>query len=42
MKNFADRLVDAIRQKKSRVVVGLDPRLESLPEDFKHGTAKDI
>lgn len=42
MKNFADRLVDAIRQKKSRVVVGLDPRLESLPEEFKHGTAKDI
>ena len=42
MKNFADRLVDAIQQKKSRVVVGLDPRLESLPEAFKHGTAKDI
>jgi orotidine-5'-phosphate decarboxylase len=42
MKNFADRLVDAIKAKKSRVVVGLDPRLESLPEDFKHGVAKDI
>lgn len=42
MKNFADRLVDDIKAKKSRVVVGLDPRLESLPEDFKHGTAKDI
>ncbi|HEV3028372.1 MAG TPA: orotidine-5'-phosphate decarboxylase [Planctomycetota bacterium] len=42
MKNFADRLVDAIKTKKSRVVVGLDPRLESLPEDFRHGVAKDI
>lgn len=42
MKNFADRLVDAIKAKKSRVVVGLDPRLESLPEEFRHGTAKDI
>ena len=42
MKNFADRLVDAIKAKKSRVCVGLDPRLESLPEEFKHGTAKDI
>jgi len=42
MKNFADRLVDAIKAKKSRVVVGLDPRLESLPEEFKHGAAKDI
>lgn len=30
---FADRLVDAIRRKKSRVVVGLDPRIESLPPD---------
>src|SRR3977135_3357004 len=42
MKNFADRLADAIRQKKSRVVVGLDPRLAGLPDDLKHGTAKDI
>jgi orotidine-5'-phosphate decarboxylase len=42
MKNFADRLIDAIKEKKSRVVVGLDPRLESLPEEFRHGTAKDI
>jgi orotidine-5'-phosphate decarboxylase len=42
MKNFADRLIDAIKAKKSRVVVGLDPRLESFPDDFKHGVAKDI
>lgn len=42
MKNFADRLIDAIKAKKSRVCVGLDPRLEALPEEFKHGVAKDI
>ena len=42
MKNFADRLADAIRQKNSRVVVGLDPRLESLPEEFRRGTERDI
>ncbi|MBV8879088.1 MAG: orotidine-5'-phosphate decarboxylase [Planctomycetaceae bacterium] len=42
MKNFADRLIDAVKAKKSRVCVGLDPRLESLPGDFQHGIAKDI
>lgn len=34
MKNFADRLVEAVRGKKSRVVVGLDPQVERLPEPF--------
>jgi orotidine-5'-phosphate decarboxylase len=29
--NFADRLAEAIRQKDSRVCVGLDPRLDLLP-----------
>jgi orotidine-5'-phosphate decarboxylase len=33
-KPFADRLVEAIRRKESRVVVGLDPRLEWLPPAF--------
>jgi orotidine-5'-phosphate decarboxylase len=42
MTNFADRLVDAIQKKNSRVVVGLDPRLESLPDELRAGTAKDI
>jgi orotidine-5'-phosphate decarboxylase len=42
MKNFADRLVEAIEAKKSRVVVGLDPRLESLPEEFSRGASRDI
>ncbi len=40
MKPFADRLVDAIRAKSSRVVVGLDPRLESLPEEFQRGVRR--
>jgi orotidine-5'-phosphate decarboxylase len=42
MKSFADRLIDAIQEKKSRVVVGLDPRLESLPEALQRGVHRDI
>lgn len=42
MKPFGDRLVDAIRAKNSRVVVGLDPRIENLPEEFQHGIRKDV
>ena len=30
--NFADRLLDAVEQKESRVVVGLDPDVGRLPE----------
>jgi orotidine-5'-phosphate decarboxylase len=39
MSNFADRLVEAIRRKRSTVVVGLDPRLDLLPSDLRlrHG-----
>src|SRR5262245_47973890 len=32
IENFADRLCEAIARKGNAVVVGLDPRLESLPE----------
>ncbi len=42
MKSFADRLADACKEKKSRVVVGLDPRLESLPDEFQRGVHRDI
>ncbi len=42
MDNFADRLVAAIGRKNSRVVVGLDPRLESLPAEFRRGAENDI
>lgn len=35
MTPFADRLAAAIREKGSRVVVGLDPRLDRLPAEFR-------
>ncbi len=31
MRNFADRLVEAVRRKKSCLIVGLDPRLDLIP-----------
>jgi orotidine-5'-phosphate decarboxylase len=34
MNNFADRLIEAIRKKKSCVIVGLDPRLDLIPKAF--------
>ncbi len=39
MTNFADRLVEAIRRKRSVAVVGLDPRLDLLPAEIRqrHG-----
>ncbi|MDR0288200.1 MAG: orotidine-5'-phosphate decarboxylase [Clostridiales bacterium] len=39
MKNFADRLIDAIEKKKSPVVAGLDPKLEYVPESLRGSTA---
>jgi orotidine-5'-phosphate decarboxylase len=42
MQNFADRLVESVKIKHSRVVVGLDPRIESLPEPFQKGIQKDV
>ncbi len=35
MRNFADVLMDAIDAKQSRLVVGLDPRLEYIPNDLR-------
>ena len=32
---FIDRLIEEIRNKKSPIVVGLDPRLEMIPEKIK-------
>lgn len=32
MKNFADKLVEAIQKKGSAICVGLDPRLSEIPE----------
>ncbi len=34
MKHFADHLLDAISRKKAPVCVGLDPRLDWVPEEF--------
>jgi orotidine-5'-phosphate decarboxylase len=41
MKHFADRLADAVRAKGNAVCVGLDPRWESLPDEFRsrHGNS---
>jgi orotidine-5'-phosphate decarboxylase len=35
MRNFADVLMDAVEAKGSRLVVGLDPRIESVPNDLR-------
>jgi orotidine-5'-phosphate decarboxylase len=32
---FADRLADAVERKRSQLVVGLDPRLDSLPVELR-------
>ncbi|HKS17439.1 MAG TPA: orotidine-5'-phosphate decarboxylase [Planctomycetota bacterium] len=42
MKPFSDRLVDAIKSKNSRVVVGIDPRIENLPPELQRGTKADV
>jgi orotidine-5'-phosphate decarboxylase len=34
---FADRLADAVRRKKTPVIVGLDPRIEHLPTSLRQG-----
>ncbi|MFO7897689.1 MAG: orotidine-5'-phosphate decarboxylase [Planctomycetota bacterium] len=35
MRNFADRLMDAIDAKGSRLAVGLDPRIAVIPEELR-------
>lgn len=40
--NFADRVMAATREKKSCVVVGLDPRADSLPAEFGLSPGKEI
>ncbi|KKP36449.1 MAG: Orotidine 5'-phosphate decarboxylase [Candidatus Peregrinibacteria bacterium GW2011_GWA2_33_10] len=41
MKNFADRLNKAIDEKNSVVCVGLDPRLDMIPEFIKNNCRKE-
>jgi orotidine-5'-phosphate decarboxylase len=38
--DFSDRLIEAIRQKQSRVVVGLDPHIELMPRSILKGVDK--
>src|SRR5690554_6780618 len=33
--NFADRLIDGIKEKRNPSVIGLDPRIEKIPEHIK-------
>jgi orotidine-5'-phosphate decarboxylase len=35
--SFSDRLADAVKKRGNPVLVGLDPRLESLPESLRNG-----
>jgi orotidine-5'-phosphate decarboxylase len=35
VRNFADRLGDAVERKRSQLVVGLDPRLDLLPVELR-------
>lgn len=37
MKHFADRLIEAVKRKGNPCVVGLDPRIELMPEFIKSG-----
>jgi orotidine-5'-phosphate decarboxylase len=41
MKNFVDRLVEKIEEKKSVVCVGLDPRLDKIPQFIKDKALKE-
>jgi len=40
MRNFADVLMDAVEAKRSRLVVGLDPRVEYIPQDLREPALK--
>jgi orotidine-5'-phosphate decarboxylase len=41
MKNFADKLVEAVRAKGSAICVGLDPRLDKIPKFLKMKAVED-
>lgn len=41
MKNFADRLIEEIKEKKTPICVGLDPRLAQIPAFIKEKCIKD-
>src|SRR5271165_4109369 len=37
MRNFADRLIEAVRKKSSPCVTGLDPRIDLMPDFIQAG-----
>ena len=41
MQNFADRLIEAIKEKGNPCIVGLDPRFELIPTSFFPGENED-
>ena len=41
MHTFSKKLTDAVHTKKTPVMVGIDPRFESIPEVFRRGVAPD-
>ncbi|MFN3467990.1 MAG: orotidine 5'-phosphate decarboxylase, partial [Candidatus Brocadiales bacterium] len=41
MPNFADRLIGAIQEKGSPIVVGLDPQLQYIPHEIKDRAFKN-
>ncbi len=41
MENFADRLIEAIKRKRSCVCVGLDPRMKQIPKFIKDQALKE-
>jgi orotidine-5'-phosphate decarboxylase len=42
MQSFIDRLVAAVQQKRTPVMVGLDPRVEQLPAPLRPANARDL
>ena len=34
MQNFADKLIEAIKEKGNPCIIGLDPRMELIPQAF--------
>lgn len=42
MQNFADRLIEAIKEKGNPCIIGLDPRLELIPKDFFPAEGADL
>lgn len=42
MKNFADRLLEAIEEMRNPSCIGLDPRIEDIPDFIKYENTKEV